>query len=111
MSHEGTFMLLLSPVSQKRSSFATGVERVGQSLASSGKRSKRVLGSKTAPERIREPISEPFSRRQTERLELSCLSLQAEASPEGPPPTITTSYSIDSLSINYYFIPDKRSTH
>ena len=52
MSHEGTFILLLSPVSQKRSSFATGVERAGQSLASSGKRSKRVLGSKTAPERI-----------------------------------------------------------
>ena len=38
-------------------------------------------------------------------------SLQAEASPDGPPPTITTSYSIDSLSINYYFIPDKHSIH
>jgi len=90
---------LFSPVSQKRSSFATGVLSEGQSLASSGKRSKSVLGSKTAPERICEPISDPFSRRQTERLGFNCLSLQAEASQEGPPPTITTSYSIDSLSI------------
>jgi len=42
MSHEGTLMLLFSPVNQKRSSFATGVLSVGQSLASSGKRSKSV---------------------------------------------------------------------
>ena len=104
-------ILLFSPVSQNSSSLATLVLSVGQSLASSGNKSKRVLGSKTAPERIWEPISDPFSRRQTERFGLSCLSLQAEASPDGPPPTITTSYSIDSLSINYYFIPDKRLVH
>src|SRR5262245_41771063 len=63
----------------------------------------KPIGSITAPERIWAPISEPFSIRQTDtswlRSAASCLRRIAAASPAGPPPTITTSYSIDSRAI------------
>ena len=57
----------------------------------------------TAPDRMWAPISEPFSITQTEtswlRSAASCLRRIAADSPAGPPPTITTSYSIDSRAI------------
>src|SRR5690606_29651598 len=63
----------------------------------------RAMGSITAPERIWAPISEPFSTTQTL---MSCpfsaaswRSRIAADSPAGPPPTMTTSNSIDSRSI------------
>ena len=45
------------------------------------------------------PISDAFSNKQIFNSELSCFNLIAVASPDGPPPTITTSYSIVSLDI------------
>jgi hypothetical protein len=49
--------------------------------------------------RSRAPISEPFSTTTTARLSSNCISRHAAASPAGPPPTITTSNSMDSRSI------------
>ena len=69
----------------------------------SGMSSFRPIGSITAPDRMWAPISEPFSIRQTDtswlRSAASCLSRIAADSPAGPPPTINTSYSIDSRAI------------
>ena len=46
------------------------------------------------------PISEAFSSKQTFRFGSNCFSFIAVDKPDGPPPMITTSYSIDSLDIN-----------
>ena len=43
------------------------------------------------------PTSDPFSKIQTFKSGFICLSLMDVAKPAGPAPTITTSYSIDSL--------------
>src|SRR5262245_52616767 len=54
----------------------------------------------TAPDRMWAPISEPFSSTQTETswpaFAASCFNRIAAQSPDGPPPTTTTSYSIAS---------------
>src|ERR1041385_993485 len=56
------------------------------------------MGSMTAPERMWAPTSEPFSSTQTltsrPASAASCLSRMAAASPAGPAPTMTTSYSM-----------------
>ena len=72
----------------------------------SGISSSRARGSSTAPERMWAPISDPFSTTQTETSwpcsAASCFRRIAAARPEGPPPTITTSYSIASRCIPDY---------
>src|SRR3569833_2867965 len=69
----------------------------------SGMSSLSAIGSTTAPDRMRAPISLPFSRMQTESSRLaafaSCFSRMAALRPAGPPPTITTSYCMDSRSL------------
>ena len=84
-------------------SFLTGVFNGAPNSSQLGINSLRALGSNTFPDRICAPISEPFS---TTQIEISfeaslakVLSLIAVDNPAGPAPTITTSYSIDSLSI------------
>ena len=47
--------------------------------------------SKTAPDKICEPISDPFSRTTTLSSGSICLALIAADKPAGPPPTITKS--------------------
>ena len=78
---------------QKRSSVtrvSTGAPLSFQSWISS----VSALGSITAPDRICAPISEPFSSTQTLMSADNCFSRIAAASPAGPPPTMTTSYSM-----------------
>ena len=86
----------------KRSS-VTGVLSGAPTACQSGKSSFIACGSMMAPERMCAPISEPFSSRQTETsfplCAASCFSRIAAARPAGPPPTITTSYSIASRSM------------
>src|SRR6185312_6268866 len=69
----------------------------------SGMSSLMATGSITAPDRMWAPTSEPFSSTQTDtswlRSAASCFSRIAAERPAGPPPTITTSYSIDSRAI------------
>ena len=84
-------------------SFFTGVLRGAPNSFQSGISSFRAFGSKTLPDKICAPTSEPFS---TTHIEISldcsfanCLSRIAVDKPAGPAPTTTTSYSIDSLSI------------
>ena len=55
-------------------------------------------GSKTAPDKICAPTSEPFSNTTISKFSSSCFNLIAADSPAGPAPTITTSYSIVSLT-------------
>jgi len=62
-------------------------------------------GSITAPESECAPNAAPFSSTQTLRSAFSCLSRIAQARPAGPPPTITTSYSITSRSISVIAAP------
>src|SRR5699024_10839016 len=61
--------------------------------------------SKTAPERMWAPTSEPFSTTQTliswPASAAFCLSRHAAESPDGPAPTMTTSNSINSRSTSY----------
>ena len=68
----------------------------------SGSSSFSAVGSTTAPERMCAPISDPFSTRQMDisvsDSKASCESLIAVARPAGPPPTMTTSNSMESLS-------------
>ena len=61
--------------------------------------SSKARVSKTLPDKICAPISEAFSKTQTFKSEFNCLSLIAADNPDGPPPTITTSYSITSRDI------------
>src|SRR5512138_1925078 len=53
----------------------------------------------TAPESECAPTEDPFSSTQTLASGLSCLSRIAHASPAGPAPTMTTSYSMTSRSV------------
>ena len=94
----GSFIALFAPVYKKNlSSFTAAFSGAPRSFQS-GNSSSIALGSKTAPERICAPTSEPFSTTQTEISEFNCLRRIAADRPEGPAPTMTTSYSIDSLS-------------
>ncbi len=83
----------------KRSS-VTGVVSGAPFSFQSGISSVRALGSMTAPDRMCAPTSEPFSSTQTETSlppsAASCFNRIAADKPDGPPPTITTSYSIAS---------------
>ena len=94
----GSLMALFAPVYKNISSLVTAVVRGAPRSFQSGNSSSSALGSKTAPDKIWAPTSEPFSTTQTVISEFNCLSLIAAESPEGPAPTMTTSYSIDSLS-------------
>ena len=67
-----------------------------------GTSSSKALVSKTFPDKICEPISAPFSSTHTLTSAFSCFNLMAVARPDGPPPTMTTSYSITSLVMNYF---------
>ena len=69
--------------------------RSGSSRQSGSSRS-RPIGSKTMPERMCAPTSEPFSTTTTDRPASSSLSRIAAARPAGPAPTTTTSNSIAS---------------
>src|SRR5882757_6287100 len=98
----GVLMPTVGLVKNQTSSRLTGVLSGAPSSFQLGKSSFRARGSKTAPERMWAPTSEPFSTRQTEMsLPASaafCLMRQAAARPAGPPPTTRTSYSITSRS-------------
>ena len=87
------------PRTRKRS-FVTGVSSGAPLAFQSGINSFKPTGSMTAPERMWAPTSEPFSSTATETsvpaAAAPCLSRIAAASPAGPAPTITTSYSIAS---------------
>src|SRR3954468_18012758 len=74
----------------------TGVLSVPPFSFRPGKSPLKPIGAITAPERMCAPISEPFSRTQTEISGASCLMRIAAERPAGPPPTTTTSYCIDS---------------
>lgn len=69
----------------------------------SGKSSSKALLSKQLPLKIWAPISDPFSNKHT-LISLvyfyysNYFNLIAVANPAGPPPTMTTSYSITSIS-------------
>ena len=87
---------------RKWSSFA-GVLSGAPLSFQSGMSSLSVRGSSTAPDRMWAPISAPFSITQTETSwpssAASCFRRIAALRPDGPPPTITTSYSMTSRSI------------
>ena len=74
----------------------------------SGINAVKALGSRTAPDRICAPTSEPFSKTTTSKSGSNCLILIAADNPAGPAPTITTSYGILSRSI-WLIFPPKRS--
>ena len=78
----------------------TGVSSGAPLASQSGKSSFRAFGSMTAPDRMWAPTSEPFSSTATlislPAFIASCFSRMAADRPAGPPPTITTSYSIAS---------------
>src|SRR6185436_10186005 len=80
-----------------------------------GKSSPRPRGSITAPERMCAPTSEPFSTTQTENslpcFAHSCLRWIAVASPAGPAPTTTTSYSIASRSLMFSILSLAHYSH
>ncbi|GIW56984.1 MAG: hypothetical protein KatS3mg082_3388 [Nitrospiraceae bacterium] len=88
---------------RNRSSFAGVVSGAPRSFQS-GSSSFRDLGSRTAPERMCAPTSEPFSSTTIERsvpfASASCFRRIAAVSPAGPAPTITTSTSMLSRSIS-----------
>ena len=73
-----------------------------------GKSSFKAVVSNTAPDKICAPTSGPFSTIHTDKSLLlfldNCFSFIAADKPAGPAPTITTSYSIFSLS-DLIFIP------
>ena len=69
-----------------------------------GSNSSNARVSKTFPLNIWAPISDAFSNKQMFKLESSCFNFIAVVNPEGPPPTITTSYSIDSLVIWHFYL-------
>ena len=101
--HEiGTCCAPCSVRNRKRSSRHRRVERRALVACQSGNSSVSARGSITAPERMCAPTSEPFSSTQTPisvsvfRGEL--LQPDRRRQSAGPPPTITTSYSIDSRS-------------
>ena len=69
-----------------------------------GNNSSNARVSKTLPLIMCAPISDAFSNKQIFKLESNCFNFIAVAKPEGPPPTITTSYSIDSLVIWCFYL-------
>ncbi len=98
----GSQVMSSSPpsVSTTNRSRETGVSSGAPLAFQSGISSFRPRGSITAPDRMWAPISEPFSNTATESSDpasaASCFSRIAADRPAGPPPTITTSYCIDS---------------
>ncbi len=95
----GNFIARVASRSHHNSSRAAGTQIGGGFLPHSGNSAFKGSGSITAPDRICAPIVEAFSITQTRISGLSCLSRMAKASPAGPAPTVTTSYSIDSRSL------------
>ena len=75
----------------KKLSVVTSVVTGAPLAFQSGISRSRPTVSRTAPDRICAPISEPFSKSTTESSGLICFSRIAADSPAGPPPTITTS--------------------
>ena len=74
-----------------------------EEISYTGISASNAFGSQTLPDSIWAPTAEPFS---TTHIDISfeasiacCFSLIAVDNPAGPAPTMTTSYSIDSLSI------------
>ena len=76
-------------------SFLAGLFKGAPLSFQSGISSFNAVGSKTLPESIWAPISEPFSIRQMLNSLLfsfaNCASFMALLNPDGPAPTITTS--------------------
>ena len=92
----------LSDIINLTTSLVAGVFKGAPLSFQSGNSSFKAVGSKTFPESICAPISDPFSRTHTE-ISLfsslaSCFIFIAEDKPEGPPPMTKTSYSMTSLS-------------
>jgi hypothetical protein len=83
----------------QNSSFVTGTQIGGGLRPHSGSNAFSGSGSITAPERICAPIVDAFSITHTLRSGFSCLRRIANASPAGPAPTVTTSYSMMSRSL------------
>ncbi len=102
MANTGSSSSPCGPSILKRS-LATLVVSGAPLVAQSGISSLRAIGSITAPDRMCAPTSEPFSSTATETsvpaASASCFSLIAAESPAGPPPTMTTSYSMASRSM------------
>src|SRR4030095_524639 len=78
------------------------------SLRQFGSSFSRAAGSSTAPERECAPTDDAFSSTQMFLSGWSCFRRIAQARPAGPAPTITTSYSITSLSVIRH--PVRRAT-
>ena len=68
-----------------------------------GNSSSKARVSNTLPDKIWAPISDAFSSKQTFISGFNCFNFIAVESPDGPPPTITTSYSITSLDIMIFY--------
>ena len=101
------------PRTSHRSS-VTGVSSGAPIAFQSGKSSFIALGSITAPDRMWAPTSEPFSSTATEISDpasaASCFRRMAAASPAGPAPTTTTSYSIASRSASSLILIESFAT-
>ena len=69
----------------------------------SGISSSKALVSKTFPLKIWAPTSDPFSNIHTFKSGLICYNFIDVAKPAGPAPTMTTSYSIESLWISIIY--------
>ena len=85
-------------VSSRISSRVAGTHMAGRLSRQPGSSSSSGPGSITAPDKAWLPTAAAFSSTHTERAASSCLRRMAQASPAGPAPTITTSYSMTSLS-------------
>jgi hypothetical protein len=81
---------------KRKRSFVTGVFSGAPFSFQSGISSEIARGSITAPDRMCAPISEPFSSTHTERSAGELLQADRGGESRGPPPTMTTSYCIDS---------------
>ena len=98
---EGIFRSLVSD-KNRIFSLVTGVLRGASLFSQSGINSSRARLSRTAPDKICAPTSDPFSTTQT-LISQSCFMLSffncmAADKPAGPAPTITISISIFSRS-------------
>ena len=96
---------LLFSVSSNTSSLVTGWFSGAPSSFQFGNSSVSATGSITAPLKMCAPGSEPFSSTTTDMSLPSaaacCLMRMAVASPPGPAPTTSTSYSIASRGPNF----------
>ena len=81
-------------VSSRNSSCLAGTQIAGGVARQSGSSASSGPGSSTQPENEWAPTAEPFSSTQTLRSGLSCFRRMAQDRPAGPPPTMTTSYSL-----------------